>query len=106
MFSGSSVLTEKMKLEVTKQKLDVVIREVDTLKVVGEAEEMLLNGSKILISRGNTAAVLRKNFDVPVIDIKHTFFDCYKAYKKAKLISNRIAFLATSSEFKLSVRIS
>ena len=100
VISGSSTLTKEMKKEINRQNLDILVTEVATLKVVDEAEEMLLDGIKILISRGNTAAVLRKNFDVPVVDIKHTFFDCFKAYKKAKLISDKIAFLATSVEFR------
>ncbi|OPL08683.1 MAG: hypothetical protein AVO33_09715 [delta proteobacterium ML8_F1] len=100
VISGSSILTQKIYNEMKQRNLNIMIKEVDTLSVVSEAEEILLSGIKILISRGNTAAVLRKHFDVPVVDIKHTFFDCYHAYKRALTISDKIAFLATSKEYE------
>ncbi len=100
VISPSSVLTRKMKEEIEKQNLDIIVRQAFTVDAVNEAEELMLKGVKVLISRGSTAAVLRKSLDIPIVDIKHTFFDCYIAYAKARVISDRIAFLATSEGFE------
>lgn len=101
VISPSSTLTRKMEREIEKQNLNFIIRQASTEDAVNEAEELLLKGVKVLISRGNTAAILRNNFDIPVVDIKHTFFDCYAAYNKARVLSDKIAFLATSESFEL-----
>lgn len=101
VISPSSALTRKMEKEIKKQKLNIIVRQAYTENAVNEAEELILQGVKVLISRGNTAAVLRNNFDIPIVDIKHTFFDCYNAYKNARLYSDKIAFLATSKVFEL-----
>lgn len=101
VISPSSALTKKMKSEIKKQDLSIVVRQAFTVDAVNEAEELLLKGIKVIISRGNTAAVLRRNLDVPIVDIKHTFFDCYNSYKTARLYSEKIAFLATSRGFEL-----
>lgn len=100
VISPSSIVTQKMKEEVEKRNLDIVVRQAFTVDAVNEAEELILKGVKIIISRGVTASALRKNLDIPIVDIKHTFFDCYTAYKKARTISDKIAFLATSKGFE------
>lgn len=104
VISPSSTLTSMITDELKKQNLNIVIKQAFNESAVNEAEELLLKGVKVLISRGNTARILRDNFDVPIVDIAHTFFDCYNAYNKARLYSDKIAFLATSVEFEKIIR--
>ena len=75
VISPSSVLTTKVEKEIKRRNLNIHLRQAFTEEAVYEAEELILKGTKIIISRGHTAAVLRKNLDVPIVDIKHTFFD-------------------------------
>lgn len=104
VISPSSVLTTKVEKEIKRRNLNIHLRQAFTEEAVYEAEELILKGTKIIISRGHTAAVLRKNLDVPVVDIKHTFFDIYQAYKKAKTISDKVVFLASSEGFEYMLR--
>ncbi len=104
VISPSTILTAKIRQEIERQNLNIIVRQASRENAVYEVEELLIKGVKILISRGITASILRHNFDIPVIDIKHTFFDCYSAYKNAKQYSDKIAFLATSEKFELMIR--
>lgn len=100
VISPSSVLTQKMEKEIKKQNLNITVKQAFTYDAISESQELILKGVKVLISRGHTASVLRENLDIPVVDLKHTFFDCYIAYSKARKISNKIAFLASSKGFQ------
>ncbi len=100
VISPSSVLTKKMKEEIDRRNLDIIVKQAFTDDAINEAEELILQGIKVLVSRGHTASVLRENVDIPVVDVRHTFFDCYIAYNKARKISEKIAFLASSKEFE------
>lgn len=100
VISPSSILTKKMKEEIERRNLNIIVKQAFTDDAINEAEEMILQGIKVLVSRGHTASVLRENVDIPVVDVRHTFFDCYIAYSKARKISEKIAFLASSKEFE------
>lgn len=100
VISPSSVLTKKMREEIDRRNLDIIVKQAFTDDAINEAEELILQGIKVLVSRGHTASVLRENVDIPVVDVRHTFFDCYIAYNKARKISEKIAFLASSKEFE------
>lgn len=103
IISPSSTLTKKIVNELKKQNLNIVVKQAFNENAINEVEELKLKGVKVLISRGNTAKILRNHFDIPIVDIKHTFFDCFNAYKTAKLYSNKIAFLATSQGFEIII---
>ena len=100
VISPSSVLTQKMEEEIKKRNLNIIVRQSFTDDAINEAEELILRGTKVLISRGHTASVLRQNLDIPIVDVRHTFFDCYMAYNKARKLSDKIAFLASSKGFE------
>jgi transcriptional regulator with PAS, ATPase and Fis domain len=68
----------------------------DALRV---AQQMIDEGASVLISRGKTASRLRDHFRVPIVELKHSFFDCINSYGKALRISPKITFLATSVEY-------
>lgn len=68
----------------------------DALRI---ARQLLDDGAVVLISRGKTARMLREHFRVPVVEVRHTFFDCINNYGKASRLSSRIAFLATSEGY-------
>jgi hypothetical protein len=43
---------------------------------------MIQSGTKIIISRGGTAALLRSNITIPVIEIAHDFHGVYRILQK------------------------
>lgn len=92
VISPSSIVTQKMKEEVEKRNLDIVVRQAFTVDAVNEAEELILKGVKIIISRGVTASALRKNLDIPIVDIKHTFLIAILHIKKQGQYQTRLLF--------------
>ena len=100
VISSSETLTEKVEAEIKLQGFDnFLVRETVVTDAVGHALEMVEQGARVIISRGNTAAILRNSINYPVVDIRHTFFDCYNAYRYACQFTKRVAFLATSDSF-------
>lgn len=102
--SPSNILTDKTIKILNKRNLQIKVIEASQLDAVGVGKELEKEGIKIIISRGNTASVLRENINIPIIDIRHTFFGCYTSYKSAKKISDKIAFFATSKQYELELK--
>lgn len=61
------------------------------------AKEKIQEGTRVIISRGGTAAYLQKNLPVPVVSIRHSFYDIHLAVQQAKKISNRIGVIGFES---------
>lgn len=99
VISPSSTMTSKFKKILSQRKIDCPVIQASQNDAIPIAKQLIQQGIKIIISRGNTARMLRKKLEIPVIEEKHTFFDCYIGYQKALKISNNIAFLATSDSF-------
>lgn len=99
VISPSSTMTSKFKKILAQRKIDCPVIQASQNDATPIAEELIRQGIKIIISRGNTARMLRKKLEIPVIEEKHTFFDCYIGYQNALKISHNIAFLATSDSF-------
>ena len=97
--SPSSTMTSKFRKVLAERKLSCPVVQASQKNAIPVAKQMIGEGAKIIISRGNTARMLRSNLEIPVIEEKHTFFDCYIGYQKALKISDKIAFLATSDSF-------
>ena len=100
VISPSSTLTRKIGEEVRKRELDFCIQQAAQRDAPAIAKAMMDAGVKVIISRGNTARVLRRQMNIPIVEVQHTFFDCYTAYSEARRISDRIAFLATSEGYE------
>lgn len=99
VISPSSTMTSKFKRILSQRKISCPVVQASQKDALPVAKQLIEEGAKIIISRGNTARVLRNNLEIPVIEVKHTFFDCYIGYQKALKISHKIAFLATSDSF-------
>ena len=99
VISPSSSLTKLMNNIVAQRQLSVVIKQASQEDASDVARELIRQGISVIISRGNTAKLLRSRVDIPIVDVQHTFFDCYSSYRQARLISDKIAFLATSEGY-------
>jgi transcriptional regulator with PAS, ATPase and Fis domain len=100
VISPSSTLTQMMRrISQERQLSPIVIEQASQENALHAAEKLISLGAIVLISRGNTANILRKHLHIPIVDVQHTFFDCYAAYQSALHISDKIAFLGTSEGY-------
>lgn len=73
-----------------------------TTEAVKLAERKKAEGVKVVLSRGMTANYLKKNLDIPVIEIKYDFFHFATALNKALEISNEVAIIGFIDAYKLA----
>ena len=100
VISASQKLTDRFQAEIARQKLDhVLLRQCDKHQVRDEVPRLIAGGVRVIISRGQTAYAVRNMVDIPVVNVRHTFFDCYDAYGLACKYGGKVAFLATSAQF-------
>ncbi|WP_049071616.1 sigma 54-interacting transcriptional regulator [Klebsiella michiganensis] len=91
IFSVSKTITQRIMNVLIEMKLDVPVYEFRYSDVLDKANEMIQSGAKIIISRGGTAALLRNNISIPVIEIAHDFHGVYRILQQAKIKSQKIA---------------
>lgn len=99
VISPSTTLTAVINQALSVRSLNVSVVEAAQLDAVRMAQRLIDDGASVIISRGKTASVLRERFQVPIVEVRHTFFDCINAYNKAHQLSDKIAFLATSDGY-------
>lgn len=99
VISPSRTLTQKISEILKAKKLFFVIEQAGQSNASVIAQRLIEKGTRVIISRGNTAHMLRRNFNIPVVDVQHTFYDCFSCYQEALKLSERIAFLATSEGY-------
>lgn len=94
IFSTTRALTKRVKQVLEERKMThIPIYELTMNNALKVANDSIKNGTKIIICRGGTAEYLRKNVDVPVVDIRHGFLDLYRSIKKAKQLYSKIAVI-------------
>lgn len=91
IFSVSRTITQRIMNVLIERKLDIPVYEFRYSDVLDKAHEMIQSGTKIIISRGGTAALLRSNITIPVIEIAHDFHGVYRILQEANSKSQKIA---------------
>ncbi|HCI7052277.1 TPA: sigma 54-interacting transcriptional regulator [Klebsiella quasipneumoniae subsp. quasipneumoniae] len=91
IFSVSSTITQRIINVLIERKLEIPVYEFRYSDVLNKANEMIQSGTRIIISRGGTAALLRNNIPIPVIEIAHDFHGVYRILQEAKNKSQKIA---------------
>ncbi|HCB0617301.1 TPA: sigma 54-interacting transcriptional regulator [Klebsiella quasipneumoniae subsp. quasipneumoniae] len=91
IFSVSSTITQRIINVLIERKLEIPVYEFRYSVVLNKANEMIQSGTRIIISRGGTAALLRNNIPIPVIEIAHDFHGVYRILQEAKNKSQKIA---------------
>ncbi|WP_397459183.1 sigma 54-interacting transcriptional regulator [Pseudomonas asplenii] len=99
VISPSSTLTSVMRGILAQRGLSLMVIEAAQHDATLKARQLIDSGVSVIISRGRTASVLREHLRVPIVEVKHTFFDCINAYHKAQQVSDKVAFLATSEGY-------
>ncbi|EEJ9244589.1 AAA domain-containing protein [Salmonella enterica subsp. enterica serovar Muenchen] len=91
IFSVSKTITQRIVNVLIERKLEIPVYEPHYSDVLEKANEMVKSGTKIIISRGGTAALLRSHLTIPVIEIAHDFYGIYRILREAKHKSQKIA---------------
>ncbi|MGL4912540.1 MAG: sigma 54-interacting transcriptional regulator [Romboutsia sp.] len=86
-------ISEYVRVVLANNKINIKVYEVCGEDVLVLAREKIDNGTKIIISRGGTAEMLRNNLDIPIIDMKYTYYDFANPVEKALSYSDKIAVL-------------
>lgn len=91
IFSVSKTITQRISNVLIERKIDVPVYEYHFSDVVEKAQQLIQGGTKILISRGGTAALLRSNLNIPVVEIAHDLHGIYRILQEARKKSQKIA---------------
>lgn len=91
IFSVSKTITQRITNVLIEKSLDIPVYEFRYSDVLDKANAMVKAGTKIIISRGGTAAFLRNNISIPVIEIAHDFHGVYRILQEARNKSQKIA---------------
>lgn len=97
IFSVSVTITQRIMNVLIERKLDIPVYEFRYSEVLDKAHEMIQSGTKIIISRGGTAALLRSNITIPVIEIAHDFHGVYRILQEANSKSQKSPPLVSRS---------
>ncbi len=91
IFSVSNTITQRISNVLIERKIDIPVYEYPSSEVVEKAQQLIQGGTKILISRGGTAALLRSNLNIPVIGIAHDLHGIFRILQQARKKSQKIA---------------
>lgn len=86
-------ISEYVRVVLANKKINIKVYEASGEEVLKLAREKINNGTKIIISRGGTAEMLRNNLDIHIIDMKYTYYDFANPVEKALSYSDKIAVL-------------
>ena len=86
-----ALLPNELSNVLIERKLEIPVYEFRYSDVLNKANEMIQSGTRIIISRGGTAALRRNNIPIPVIEIAHDFHGVYRILQAAKNTSQKIA---------------
>ncbi|EET84981.1 putative PAS/PAC sensor protein [Clostridium carboxidivorans P7] len=106
ILSSSTDFTKKYRNLLKKKNLNYPIFEATGDKTLEIGIKYIAQGTKVIITRGNNLAILRKNLNAVLIDVRYTYEDVYFSLEKAKQYSDKIAYFgfglahAVASKFK------
>lgn len=91
IFSVSKTITQRISNVLLERKSAIPVYEYCYFEVLEKARQLVQSGTKILISRGGTAALLRSNLHIPVVEIAHDLHGIYRILHEARTKSQKIA---------------
>lgn len=91
ILSVSKTITQRISNVLIEKKIDIPVYEYHYFDVVEKAQQLIQGGTRILISRGGTAALLRNNLNIPVVEIAHDLHGISRNLQEARKKSQKIA---------------
>ncbi len=104
MIFPNAIIVERAREILKNMALEFPIFEASRDEALIIANSCIAENAKVIVSRGGTAAFLRRKIDIPVVEIKFTFFDFAYSIQKAMKYSNKIAIMGSSSAFECAER--
>lgn len=105
MILPNSSLADKSKAVLDKMNVSIPIYDKSLESALELANQKIAAGLKVIISRGGTARMLKKNLSIPVIEIKYNFFDFANAIAKAFEMSNRAVVIGFTDAILLANKV-
>lgn len=96
-FSTTSSLTRTINSVQKKMDTSWPVYEDLMVQALKIAKKKIGEGTKVIISRGGTAEYLRQNLSVPVVNIRHGFYDIHPAVQQARSYSDKIGVIGFDS---------
>ncbi len=92
MFSTTPGMTQKSREVFARRGCeDIPIYELTTAQALAQGEKCLREGARVIICRGGTAEYLRKFFEIPIVDVRHSFLSLFQAVQQLRDRHNNIA---------------
>lgn len=84
-----------------KHGLQIPVYEAFANEGVLQAKQKIEQGTKVIISRGNTTQILRDALEIPVVEVRYSFYEFAVAMQKAIEISSHVALVGYNNAFNL-----
>lgn len=98
VITSSDRVAKTVKGVLKEKELEHPVYVAETEKSCDIARKCISEGTRIIISRGWSAAtLLMENFDIPIVNMRHTYFDFVYCIRKALAYSHRVAFVGYSN---------
>ncbi len=91
ILSVSKTITQRISNVLIEKKIDIPVYEYPCFEVVEKAQQLIQSGTRVLISRGGTAALLRNSLNIPVVEIAHDLHGISRILQEARKQSQKIA---------------
>ena len=85
---------------------DIEVFEGSYSEGLGKARKAVEGGASVIISRGGTGNLIKKNIDIPVVNIDFSSYDVIESIGKAVQYSNRIGIVGFEDLSKAYIRVS
>lgn len=93
LISTSGLIVDRARDVFRRHRYDYPLIKTVFDNVAKEANTAIAQGARVFISRGRSAELLKKDFDLPVVTLRFTYYDFVVALQQARQYSDRIAIV-------------
>lgn len=100
VITSSHLVAERMKALLREKGIELPVLRCDFEETVTIAQREIAHGTRVIISRGYSAVLLRGSVDVPVVEVRMTGFNFISAVNEAHKLGSRIAIVGYEEIWK------
>lgn len=101
--SSSAYVVSRCKTVFRENGFDFPIAQVKFNNLEAFVSDALVDGAKVFVGRGKTAALLKK-MNLDVVSLRFTYYDFFNAMQRAQKISNKIAILGYKDSWSFAIK--